>query len=155
MGENKSISGEVFWKMKKNIKNDGSYGETIILKLIKSVFREDKISHHKTWGADITIENDAKEIIIEVKTAHYKVKNGKKGMRTGKFYFIPQNLERPDFYAFIIYFPTKVTSYWVRKEVIAKYFAFHTKRTKLSLGIPTFLTHIPKTDFSEVIQEWV
>ena len=83
-----------------------------------------------------------------------KNKNGKNGIRSGKFSIQLIDLEREiDDFAFVVYkLNEKVDTYWVRGEVIRKHFSTRKRKNKLALGIPTLLTRIPKVDFSEVIE---
>ena len=83
-----------------------------------------------------------------------KNKNGKGGIRSGKFSILLNDLERAiDYFAFVIYKPhEKVDTYWVKGEVIRNHFSTRKRKSNLALGIPTLLTRISKVDFSEVIE---
>ena len=130
----------------------GIEAENYVAKQIEK-YSNDEIEQNHTWGVDIILKTVNKNIMIEVKSANKHIKNGKKGLRSGKFYFYPNNIDRPDYYAFVIYKSEIVANtVWVKADVIRKHFADRKIRnTKFSLGIPTLLTRIAKIDFSEVI----
>lgn len=134
----------------KNRKNNGLKAELKVAKKIRRIHNEVKVNH--TWGVDIQIHTPKKVINVEVKSAHYLVKNGKHKERKGKFYFYPNNLERPDFFAFVIFYEGGSDTFFVRGNVIRTYFKNHKKETKLSLGIPAFFKKIPTIEFNEVIE---
>ena len=60
------------------------------------------VEQNYTWGIDIVIKTLLGDIQVEVKSAEMYVKNGIKGSRKGNFSFIPDNLDRPDYFAFVI-----------------------------------------------------
>ena len=128
--------------------------------LKKEIPNECEIEQNHSWGVDIVVRNKdyppfafVKEIKVEVKSANEKVKNGNKGLRSGKFSFYPNNLNKPDYFAFeVCKLDNKITTYWVKGEVIQNHFKDHKRKTKLTLGVPTLLQRISKVDFSEVIK---
>lgn len=119
-------------------------------------FRNKEFEQNHTWGIDIILNGKNKKIKIEVKSSQLfvKNKNGKNGIRQGKFSIQLTDLERAiDYFAFVIYKPNqKVDTYWVRGEVIRKHFSTRKRKNKLALGIPTLMTRIQRVDFSEVIE---
>lgn len=135
--------------MEKNRIN-GRKAELKIAKELRKFHNNVKVNH--TWGTDVVVKCPEKEYdtLIEVKSAHYEV--GIKEKWKGKFYFYPYNLDRPDFFAFIIYYEEGSDTFWVKKKIIVDYFRNHKKKTKLSLGIPTLLEKIDTIDFGEVIK---
>ena len=118
--------------------------------------KELELEQNHTWGIDIILNQKDKKIKIEVKSSRLfvKNKNGKNGIRSGKFSIQLIDLEREiDYFALVVYkLNEKVDTYWVRGEVIRKHFSTRKRKNKLALGIPTLLTRIPKVDFSEVIE---
>lgn len=111
-----------------------------------------EIEQNHTWGIDIVIKTWLEDLNIEVKSCNQFVKNGKGRERKGNFSFYPNNLNRPDFFAFVVNKPNdKVNTYWVSGDVIRNHFKNRKVKTKLTMGIPTLMTRIPKIDFSEVI----
>lgn len=132
----------------------GIKAENMIVEKLR--FRNQELEQNHTWGIDIILNRKNKKIKIEVKSSQLFVKDklGKGGVRRGKFSIQLKDLERViDYFAFVIYKPRqKVDTYWVRGEVIRKFFSTRKRNAKLGLGIPTLLTRIPKIDFSEVIE---
>ena len=111
------------------------------------------VEQNYTWGIDIVIKTLLGDIQVEVKSAQMYVKNGKKGSRKGNFSFIPDNLDRPDYFAFVITNDLKKKmTYWVEGDVIREHFKNRKRNTAFTMGIPTLKTRIEKVDFSEVIK---
>jgi len=111
-----------------------------------------EIEQNHTWGVDIILSTRMKTIGIEVKSANLFVKNGKNKMRSGKFSFYPNNINKPDFFVFVVNKKdNKKSTYWVAGDVIRNHFKNRKRNSKFTLGIPTLMTRIPKLDFSEVI----
>ena len=132
----------------------GIEAENLIAKALRDNNKELEQNH--TWGIDIILYQKNKRIKIEVKSSQLfvKNKNGKGGIRQGKFSIQLSDLEREiDYFAFVIYKPNeKVNTYWVKGEVIRNHFSTRKRKNKLALGIPTLLTRIQRVDFSEVIE---
>ena len=134
----------------------GIFNENLIAKKLQE--RTDFIITQKhTNGVDIKVKNNFMEISIEIKSANYWVSNGIHKYRKGKFYFYTGNLSKPDYYAFVINYPKKDKTYWVRCSEIIKYFKNHNlNKKKLGLSIPALLRNVRRIDFSEVIKkEWL
>ena len=111
------------------------------------------VEQNYTWGIDIIIKTLLGDIQVEVKSANLYVKNGKNGKRKGKFSFIPDNLDRPDYFAFVITNDLKKKmTYWVEGNVIREHFKNRKRNSAFTMGIPTLKTRIKKVDFSEVIK---
>ncbi len=114
-----------------------------------------EIEQHYSWGVDIVVKTMTSELKIEVKSAQRFVNNGNRKPRSGKFSFIPNNLDKPDYFAFVICnWNGKRTTYWVKASAIRAHFnnrKIKSHKTRFTLGIPTLLTRIQKIDFSEVI----
>ena len=138
-----------------NLEN-GIKAENMIADELRFRNKELELEQNHTWGIDIILNQKDKKIKIEVKSSRLfvKNKNGKNGIRSGKFSIQLIDLEREiDYFAFVVYkLNEKVDTYWVRGEVIRKHFSTRKRKNKLALGIPTLLTRIPKVDFSEVIE---
>ena len=111
------------------------------------------VEQNYTWGIDIVIKTLLGDIQVEVKSAQMCVKNGLRGVRKGNFSFIPDNLDRPDYFAFVITNDlNKKTTYWVAGDVIREHFKNRKRNSAFTMGIPTLKTRIEKVDFSEVIK---
>ena len=111
------------------------------------------VEQNYTWGVDVIIKTLLGDIQVEVKSANLYVKNGLKGVRKGNFSFIPDNLDRPDYFAFVITNDlNKKTTYWVAGDVIREHFKNRKRSSAFTMGIPTLKTRIKKVDFSEVIK---
>jgi len=112
-----------------------------------------EIEQNHTWGIDIIIKTHLEDLKIEVKSANLYVKNGKNPKRKGAFSFYPHNIERPDFFAFVVNKNNnKKSTYWVAGDIIRNHFKNRKTKTKFTLGVPTLMCRIPKVDFSEVIK---
>ena len=112
-----------------------------------------EVKQNYTWGVDVIIKTFFGDIAIEVKSANLYVKNGKKGLRKGNFSFYPNNIDRPDYFAFVINNDLKKKkTYWVSGDVIRNHFKNRKRESKFTMGISTLLQRIPKIDFSEVIK---
>jgi len=107
-------------------------------------------------GIDILIKTPDKDIKVEVKSASYKVRNGKKGYRSGKFSFYRKNLGKFDFVAFVVKYSKNMThTYWCPKEKVIEYFKETNAKDKCTLSIPRMLKFGEESllvDFSEVIK---
>jgi len=138
-----------------NLEN-GIKAENMIAKKLQFRNKELELEQNHTWGIDIILNQKHKKIKIEVKSSQLYIKDkiGRGGIRRGKFSIQLTDLERPiDYFAFVIVkSEKKVTTYWVRGDVIRKHFSTRKLNKKLGLGIPTLLNNIPKVDFSEVIE---
>lgn len=113
-----------------------------------------EIEQNHTWGVDIELITPMKKIKIEVKSANYIVKNGKKGTRKGVFSFYPNNIEKPDYFALVVCKDNGKKTHWVCGDVIRKHFVNrkrNSEKSKFTMGIPTLMTRIKKVDFSEVV----
>lgn len=114
-----------------------------------------EIKQNHTWGVDITLKGYFGNLKIEVKSANKTVKKNGTSFKSGSFSFYPNNLDRPDFFAFVVnQYSGKPKTYWVKGDVIREHFKNrkrNSEKTKFTLGIPTLLTRIKKLDFSEVI----
>ena len=130
----------------------GIIAENFVVKRLKES-TDFEIEQNHTWGVDIVLKTAKKDIKIEVKSANKYIKAGKQGLKSGKFQFFTNNLNRPDYYAFVIYkSETNANTIWVKADIIRKHFSKRKiGKSKFALGIPTLLTRIPKIDFSEVI----
>ncbi len=135
--------------MKETNLEKGILAENLIAKELRELY-ECEVSQNHTWGVDIEIQKGLQTILVEVKSASYFVKNGSK-VRKGNFYFYPYNLERADYFAFVINNNFGPRTIWVKGGDIVEYFKNHKKRTKLCLTIPSLLNRVKKIDFSEVI----
>ena len=131
--------------MKETNLEKGILAENLVAKELRDLF-EGCINQNHTWGADIEIQRGRRTILVEVKSASYFVKNGNR-FRKGSFYFYPYNLERVDYFAFVINKAIGPRTIWVKGGEIVKYFKNHKNLTKLCLKIKSFLNRVKKIDF--------
>ena len=138
--------------MRLNNIEKGIIAENYIAKQLKE-YTKDEIKQNHTWGMDIVLKTAKRDIKIEVKSANRYIRGGKQGLKSGKFQFFTNNLNKPDYFAFVINNAlSENKTVWVKGNVIREHFADRKIcKSKFALGIPTLMQRIPKIDFSEVV----
>ncbi|HEC92890.1 MAG TPA: hypothetical protein ENI51_07880 [Candidatus Atribacteria bacterium] len=144
--------------MNETLLQRGIKGENAVIKALESEFG-DKITilHKKTWGCDITAyinSNYNRELKIEVKSCKHYIsdrKNGKKIIRLGRFYILPEQIPNTDFFAFVI-LGSNNQIFFVKKEnleLFLKNRKQNAKRHPISIKQLRYLQ--PKTRLGDLL----